>query len=162
MEHGVSVLGCCEKNWKKNPYALWRTSSGSSGAKAPSFAVRPVGNGPRQFLGTYVINRVRTTRLVHWLSWAFKTQERKKERMGLTRFIGCTPSTWAEREHSMFACPIFVTVTERAQVGTVVRKNPIQPHIPTGWWFNDEFLQRTTMSSIDDGENLYPCKGKNW
>jgi len=37
-----------------------------------------VGNGPGQFLGSYVINWVRTARLVQWLSWVFKNQERNK------------------------------------------------------------------------------------
>jgi len=39
-----------------------------------------VGNGPGQFLGSYVLNRVITVRLVQWLGWVFATQERKKER----------------------------------------------------------------------------------
>jgi len=41
-----------------------------------------MGNGPRNFFGSYVINQVLITRLVtgHWLSWVFKPQERKKKR----------------------------------------------------------------------------------
>ena len=38
-----------------------------------------VGNGPGQLLGSYVISRVLSTRLVQWLSWVFATEERKKE-----------------------------------------------------------------------------------
>jgi len=48
----------------------------------------PVGDGPGQFLGSYVINRVLTTRLVQWLSWVFTNQKRKKERK-ISRVCQC-------------------------------------------------------------------------
>ena len=54
-------------------HPLWRLAG--SGAKAPPLAARPVGNGPGQFLGSYVIGRVHTTCFVQWLSWVFKTKE---------------------------------------------------------------------------------------
>ena len=34
---------------------------------------------PGQFLGSYVVNRGLTTRLVQRFSWVFATQERKKD-----------------------------------------------------------------------------------
>jgi len=38
-------------------------------------ALTKIGNSLKQFLGSYVVNRVPTTRLVQWLSWVFKTEE---------------------------------------------------------------------------------------
>jgi len=36
---------------------------------------------PRHFVGSYLVNRVLTTRLVQWLSWVFATQDRYTDRL---------------------------------------------------------------------------------
>ena len=81
---GSFVSRTCVCQWNLLITTFKRTSVGQACSWVTLIHARSIfektRNGPGQFLGSYVINRVLTTHLVQWLSWFFATQERKKDR----------------------------------------------------------------------------------
>jgi len=74
-----------------------RVARGSCGAKAPLLAARLVGNGPGQFLGSYMIHR-----LVQWLIPGGIRHQKKKESklLSRSRFPSLPPTYTTSEQHS--------------------------------------------------------------